>query len=292
MYKQSVSGAQTQKTFRVMQQAPLPFPSARAREDWFRWAFDGGLYVSQEDLCVALRSVASTSGDQQQQQQHESGQETGEHEDSWCAADVVVIDTRDDDRAGGHIRGSLHAPDASFDAESVVSEARKFAAGQSQQQAKLCLVFHCMESARRGPRCARRTFEYLCQQKGLDPRFVLPTASLAGVTLRVLRGGFDQWCRRFYRDVDLVEGFDDDYWGWGSSSDAEADEGDHSLTPAAHTLYQRPVDQPATPWSGSGGSPPNKGAIAESVVAKLRNEVRNAPPEQEGTPSDSTLTGP
>jgi hypothetical protein len=34
---------------------------------------------------------------------------------------VLICDTRDDDRAGGHIVGSVHYPDAAFDA----AEARR-----------------------------------------------------------------------------------------------------------------------------------------------------------------------
>ena len=38
---------------------------------------------------------------------------------------VLICDTRDDDRAGGHIVGSVHYPDVAFDAGAAISEARR-----------------------------------------------------------------------------------------------------------------------------------------------------------------------
>merc|ERR1719499_395074 len=96
-----------------------------------------------------------------------------------------------------------------------------------------------MESARRGPRCARRLLTTL---EALPPRQVPP------IHVHVLEGGFDQWVRRFWQEGDLrIQGFDDDYWGFAMpSADAVSD--------PAHILYERPADQPETPWSKAGAS--------------------------------------
>ena len=34
------------------------------------------------------------------------------------------------------------------------------------------------------------------------------------VRVAVLRGGFDQWVRRFWKNATLVQGYDDEYWGY------------------------------------------------------------------------------
>ena len=112
-----------------------------------------------------------------------------------------IIDVRDEDIAGGRIRGALHMPDSRFGANSVLallSRAAKCADGCT-------IVFHCMESARRGPRCARRT---------VAAAAVLRVAGhvLTKLDVRILEGGFDQWVRRFWQDPLLVEGYEDDYW--------------------------------------------------------------------------------
>lgn len=63
------------------------------------------------------------------------------------ASDVKVVDVRDIDRAGGHIKGSIniHAADFLEDTERYASE---WSAGTR-------IVFHCMYSQVRGPECAR-----------------------------------------------------------------------------------------------------------------------------------------
>lgn len=59
---------------------------------------------------------------------------------------VVVVDVRDLDRAGGHIRGSVN-----IHADDFVRNASKHSAEWKGKK----VVFHCMYSQQRGPRCAR-----------------------------------------------------------------------------------------------------------------------------------------
>ena len=104
------------------------------------------------------------------------------------------VDCRDDDNAGGHVMGAMHNPDGAFNVDLLVDK-------------KGYVVFHCMESARRGPRCARRLHERLCLLANEDPDVNTPNSRAArgGPTIRVLTGGFDQWCRKFWQDSELVE---------------------------------------------------------------------------------------
>jgi hypothetical protein len=176
------------------------------RSDWYQWADQAGLYISRETLLSRMATGSS----------------------------VNVVDTRDDDVAGGMIRGARHMADGGFGAGEVLA-----LLDPSHAADGALLVFHCMESARRGPRCARRmhvSMEALRRAGCAVPQ----------VEVRVLQGGFGQWCRRFWQDASKVEGYDDDYWGFAEMGGTQLG-GD-----GRHALYERPADQPATPWSGAG----------------------------------------
>lgn len=62
----------------------------------------------------------------------------------------LIIDVRDADFAGGHIRGAINIPEDGFldddDVDALVSQYCK----------EDRIVFHCMMSQVRGPSCARR----------------------------------------------------------------------------------------------------------------------------------------
>ena len=117
----------------------------------------------------------------------------------------------------------------------LLARARELAAARG---AEVMICFHCMESARRGPRCAKRLVEGMraLRDVGYAPQ---------PVKVAVLEGGFDQWVRRHWRDPARVEGYDDAYWGYAE------DAGDGASAPA-HPLYERPAGQQATPWSDAG----------------------------------------
>eukprot|EP00320_Phaeocystis_rex_P007222 CAMPEP_0119061100 /NCGR_PEP_ID=MMETSP1178-20130426/4942_1 /TAXON_ID=33656 /ORGANISM="unid sp, Strain CCMP2000" /LENGTH=255 /DNA_ID=CAMNT_0007042273 /DNA_START=35 /DNA_END=802 /DNA_ORIENTATION=- len=184
------------------------------KQDLYRWARDGGMYCTREQLR------------------------------SWLAssAPLVIVDSRDEDVVGGMIRSAIHLPDGAFGAASVkaILAASRERSARSASSQPVRVVFHCMESVRRGPRCAKRL---AC---ALD---ALPEASPA-ITLHVLEGGFDQWVRRHWNDPQLVEGYDDDYYGFAVDLGSEASPAGESAP--AHPLYHRPADQPATPWSAAG----------------------------------------
>ena len=142
------------------------------------------------------------------------------------------MDCRDDDVKGGKIVGSLHLPDSEFDINSIETIMKEV---ESKKDKDVDIVFHCMESARRGPRCARRFYEAMKLWNDHD----------SNITIRVLIGGFDQWIRNFY-GTDMIEDYDDDYWGF--------EETRRLWKEKFHKDYERPEDQPETPWSEAGSA--------------------------------------
>ena len=99
----------------------------------------------------------------------------------------VIIDLRDEDHIGGHIINSVNIPASSFknNFDTIINLLRD----------KTEVVLHCQESLVRSPRCAK----ILLEDFGLD------------IKVSILKGGFDQWVRRFW-NTNLVEDYDDDYW--------------------------------------------------------------------------------
>ena len=161
--------------------------------DYYQWCKENDMYITQEDTVTVLQ---------------------GSNDDQ----NFLIIDTRDDDNAGGSIRGALHIPDGSDWEKSihVLLNAIK------EKNAKL-VIFHCMESIRRGPRCARRLYNYYMEEGEEN----MPS-------IKILQGGADQWVRKYFK-TSLVEGFDNDYWGFVDHDETEKED--------MHVLYERPSDQ-------------------------------------------------
>ena len=59
-----------------------------ARADWYRWAQEQGMYITQAELAALMRGSSAEA--------------------------LLVIDVRDDDNGGGSIRGAVHCPEGSF----------------------------------------------------------------------------------------------------------------------------------------------------------------------------------
>lgn len=245
---------------------------AGRRGDWYLWAKEIGLYIDQDELVALLKDESER---------------------------LLVVDTRDDDVGGGHVRGALHCPDGTFlhgGLDKVLSCVKERAGATDKP---VTVVLHCMESARRGPRCARWLAEAVHAEEALDsPRewhrseLSAPAATVAdsdaggaggaGATscstsirtvprIRVLRGGADQWIRRFWKDDRLVEGFDAEYWGWGGTSADASDMDSGELDgAAAHVDYSRPRDQPATEWSEAGADVVDRPGDSETERAQLQ----------------------
>ena len=153
----------------------------------------------------------------------------------------IIQIINEQDAKGGRVAGSIHLPDSEFDVKSVEILLKKIAEKKSND---VNVVFHCMESARRGPRCARRFHDALrVIQEEMSPEDVKKSK----IMIYILQGGFDQWIRAFFgTDVfeDHVEDYDDDYWGF--------EETRKIWDSRFHKNYERPEDQPRTPWSEAG----------------------------------------
>jgi rhodanese-related sulfurtransferase len=188
--------------------------------DYYQWCKANGMYIAQEEVI----SLFHTNN------QH-----------------FLIIDTRDEDSAGGNIRGALHFPDGSDWLQTMPL----LLAAIEKKEATM-VIFHCMESIRRGPRCARRLHNYFLDTD-IDEDDI--------PEVRILQGGADQWIRKFYK-TDLVENYDDDYWAFEEfppdvdgdedgddekveTSDSRADANNimFQSSCSGHTLYTRPTDQ-------------------------------------------------
>ena len=123
--------------------------------------------------------------------------------DETLPANTAVVDVRDSDHIGGHIRGSTWVPSSSLDYKvpELVRELR----------GKEVVVFHCALSQQRGPSAALR---YLREKERLDPK----SGDGEGKVQRVyvLKGGFTEWQEKYGEDQKLTEGYQKDIWVFGS----------------------------------------------------------------------------
>ncbi|KAF4583196.1 hypothetical protein GQ602_006340 [Ophiocordyceps camponoti-floridani] len=112
----------------------------------------------------------------------------------------AVVDVRDDDYVGGHIRGSTNAPSRQLDAlmPTLVRTLRT----------KQTVIFHCALSQQRGPGAA---LKYLRERDGLLQRLG-ERGSAGGQDVYVLDRGFSGWQEEFGEDERLTEGFVVDLW--------------------------------------------------------------------------------
>ena len=94
-------------------------------------------YVSREDLAAQLKSSPSAP---------------------QLPDNLAIIDVRDSDHAGGHIRGSTWVPSNELDYKTPDLV--------RQLKDKEVVVFHCALSQQRGPSAALR---YLREKRRLDP---------------------------------------------------------------------------------------------------------------------------
>ena len=124
--------------------------------------------------------------------------------DETLPANTAVVDVRDSDHIGGHIRGSTWVPSSSLDYKvpELVRELR----------GKEVVVFHCALSQQRGPSAALR---YLREKERLDPGRGEDGEGKAQ-RVYVLKGGFTEWQEKYGEDQKLTEGYQKDIWEFGS----------------------------------------------------------------------------
>ncbi|KAJ2887807.1 Cdc25 phosphatase Ibp1 [Coemansia asiatica] len=111
--------------------------------------------------------------------------------------DYVVVDVRNEDYRGGHIKGSINVPAHELHLK-VPALAKKY------EKVPL-VIFHCALSQVRGPKSAR-----IYRDAVQD---ALVTASqdspLFDQQINVLRGGFNSWLYRFKdTEPELIEAYD------------------------------------------------------------------------------------
>ncbi|KAF1925217.1 Rhodanese-like protein [Didymella exigua CBS 183.55] len=122
---------------------------------------------------------------------------------------TAIIDVRDSDHIGGHIRGSTWVPSSQLDYKTaeLVRELRD----------KEVVVFHCALSQQRGPSAALR---YLREKARLDGGPAAGEESgddKRGGRQRVyvLKGGFTEWQEKYGEDKTFTEGYQKDIWEFG-----------------------------------------------------------------------------
>ena len=131
--------------------------------------------------------------------------------------DYCVIDVRDDDWAGGNIKGAHNAPSSQFyvHVNDLVQKTKDVPT----------VVFHCALSQVRGPKAARvrtpRVSAYHCiatdtmsSQLYAEARDQLEGDGLdIPHQVLILRGGFSDFQAKFKDDPDLVENWSKEVWG-------------------------------------------------------------------------------
>jgi Cdc25 family phosphatase len=139
---------------------------------------------------------------------------------------IAIIDVRDSDHVGGHIKGSTWVPSSELDYKTpeLVRTLKD----------KEVVVFHCALSQQRGPSAALR---YLREKKRLEGEGETKVVSKGEVKedqvegeaggnegakaakkeqkVLVLEGGFTKWQEVFGEDERLTEGYKKDIWEFG-----------------------------------------------------------------------------
>jgi Cdc25 family phosphatase len=130
---------------------------------------------------------------------------------------VAIIDVRDSDHIGGHIRGSTWIPSSELDYK--LPELVRTLKGKDT------VIFHCALSQQRGPSAALR---YLREKKRLDPEGKAEGKGEAkeggedskeeekkAQEVLVLDGGFTKWQEKYGEDKRLTEAYQKDIWAFG-----------------------------------------------------------------------------
>lgn len=116
----------------------------------------------------------------------------------------AVVDVRDSDYVGGHIRGCYHYPADKF--EETLPELRKRLVDNKIND----VVFHCALSQVRGPSSTLRFLRSLDDVK--DP---IQRQYFHNVNVWVLEGGFTRWQQHYGTDEAVTEGYDKEIWEFG-----------------------------------------------------------------------------
>ncbi|KAI1168159.1 Rhodanese-like protein [Nemania serpens] len=117
---------------------------------------------------------------------------------------IAIVDVRDDDHIGGHIRSSLHFPSRSLDAM-MPTLLRRLAD-------KEIVVFHCALSQQRGPGAA---LQYLREKEAAASGVSAAAVAKKTQKVYILDRGFAGWQEVYGLDERLTEAYRKDLWEGG-----------------------------------------------------------------------------
>lgn len=117
----------------------------------------------------------------------------------------AVIDVRDSDFVGGHIKGCYHYPAANFHYNLPEIHQRLYDSRVDD------IVFHCALSQVRGPSSTLKFLRSLNEIK--DPKMV---EYFNSVHVYVLKGGFTRWQQEYGEDTEVTEHYDKEIWQFGN----------------------------------------------------------------------------
>ena len=119
---------------------------------------------------------------------------------------LAIVDVRDSDYIGGHIRGCVNVPSPSLD--------WKMPELVRQLKDKETVVFHCALSQQRGPSAS---LSYLRERDRLFPpnKETGKEEQEQKQQVYVLEGGFVKWQEKYGEDERLTEGYEKDIWEFG-----------------------------------------------------------------------------
>jgi rhodanese-related sulfurtransferase len=151
-------------------------------------------YISRESLAAQIRASQSPSDTPSS---------------ATLPSNIAIIDVRDSDHVGGHIRGSTWVPSSQLD--------YKMPELLRTLKDKEVVVFHCALSQQRGPGAALRFLREKEAREGLEGGKGSKEGdeSKEGVgeqKVVVLKGGFTEWQEKYGRDERLTEGWEKKVW--------------------------------------------------------------------------------
>ncbi|KAK1659548.1 Rhodanese-like domain-containing protein [Colletotrichum godetiae] len=119
---------------------------------------------------------------------------------------VAVVDVRDDDYLGGHIKGCINMPSRSLDARMPTL--------MRHLEGKKTVVFHCALSQQRGPSAALRYLRERDQNLAskASSGSAEDSAATEPQTVYVLDRGFVGWQETYGGDEQLTEGYSKELW--------------------------------------------------------------------------------
>ncbi|KAG7665142.1 ibp1 [[Candida] subhashii] len=117
----------------------------------------------------------------------------------------AIIDVRESDFVGGHIKGCYHYPAANF--HYTLRELHQRLYDNKIDD----IIFHCALSQVRGP---SSTLKFLRSLNEItDPKL---KEYFDSVHVYVLKGGFTRWQREYGEDSEVTEHYDKEIWQFGS----------------------------------------------------------------------------